>query len=257
LLWFFSLAFSITWGLALLLLVFPAQMTRLFGPLSSRSPVFWLAVFSPSLSALIVTGFSEGRAGLGRLLARQAQWRFGWAYYAFILIGLPLLGVLAAKIAGNALSVTLAAAAAWVASDPGPLGEELGWRGFALPRLLERHSPLRASLILGAVWGVWHLPAFLFSGLSQGALALPSFLLGAAAVTVIGTWLYLGSRGSVLAASLLHLSVNLSQNVIARTFDVWVVLLVLAAAAVSVQLVRHRPILPAGAQPPETSRLTP
>jgi hypothetical protein len=94
------------------------------------------------------------------------------------------------------------------------LGEEVGWRGFALPRLLARFSPIAASLLLGAVWGIWHLPSFFVSGLPQAGLQIPVFLLGALSLSVIATWIVIHARGSVFLSMLLHFSVNFTLNVL-------------------------------------------
>src|SRR3546814_4714751 len=79
--------------------------------------------------------------------------------------------------------------------DPGALGEELGWRGFALPRLLELMDARRASLLLGLVWAVWHLPAFFLSTLSQSQVNFGLFILNVVAFSVFMTWLFVHTRG--------------------------------------------------------------
>lgn len=229
---FFVLTFAITWGLALLLLTFGEALARIFGPLSPQNPIFILAVFSPSISALIITGVTEGRDGLLRLLAKLVAWRVGLLYYLLVLLGLPLLGVLAGAINGSLQPFSLGAMLAFIIADPGPLGEELGWRGFALPRLLEKHSVLKAGLILGAIWGVWHLPAFAFSGLGQSSLALPIFLLAAVVLSVLATWLYRATSGSVLISILLHMMVNMSISVIAGSFNAYFAALTLVTLTV-------------------------
>jgi membrane protease YdiL (CAAX protease family) len=100
----------------------------------------------------------------------------------------------------------------------GPLGEELGWRGYALPRLLQRFSPLAASLILGVIWGVWHLPSFFVSSLVQSSLAIPVFLFGALCMSILATWLYLHTGGSVLITVLFHLAFNASLSAFGASF---------------------------------------
>jgi membrane protease YdiL (CAAX protease family) len=93
-------------------------------------------------------------------------------------------------------------------TDTGPIGEEFGWRGFALPQLLRRWSPLAASLVLGAVWGVWHLPTFFIASLPQSRLSFPLFVLNSIALSVIMTWLYLRTGGDLLLMILVHLMAN-------------------------------------------------
>jgi hypothetical protein len=233
LLTFFALTFTITWGLAALFLAFSPLLEPIFGPIGENNPVYWLAVFSPSISAVVVTGWIEGRAGVSALLARLVRWRFSLLIYLFILAGIPLLGVVAGAVNGTLQAVTLAGFVAARFGGAGPLGEELGWRGFALPRLLARHSPLTASLILGVIWGVWHLPSFALAGLGQSALSLPIFLVGAVALSVIATAVYQASQGSVFSAVLLHMMVNLSINAIAGSFNAMTVTLIVAALLVA------------------------
>ncbi|MBD5788242.1 CPBP family intramembrane metalloprotease [Cellulosimicrobium terreum] len=89
----------------------------------------------------------------------------------------------------------------------GPV-EEIGWRGYALPLLQRRFTPLIASLVLGALWGLWHLPAFLFSGTAQGGWSVWPFLLGALALSVLMTGMFNASRGSILIPVLVHFQLN-------------------------------------------------
>lgn len=231
LLGFFCLTFGLTWGLGACFALFPNQLTAVFGKVSISSPLFILAVYAPSISAIIVTGLIDGAAGVHRLLARMVQWRNGLRWYLAILLGLPALSAIArlssaaltgtplvyehwyqlfllgptghdivtslASTSGRHFAVVGVILASFVL-DPGPLGEELGWRGFALPQLLEGRSALSAGLILGVVWGVWHLPAFVIVGTPQSHLSLPAFMLGIVALSVLMTWVFNGTRGSVL-----------------------------------------------------------
>ena len=92
------------------------------------------------------------------------------------------------------------------------VGEELGWRGYALPQLLALWSPLTSSLILGVLWGLWHLPTFFITGMPQYGLPLPAFILLTIEYSVLLTWLFLHTHGSVLIATLCHGAINLSQG---------------------------------------------
>jgi membrane protease YdiL (CAAX protease family) len=241
LLGFFVLTFAITWGLGACFALFPNQLKAVFGPVSISNPLFILAVYAPSISAIIMTGLLDGTAGIRRLLARLVQWRIGLRWYLAILIGLPMLSAIA-LLSTAAFTRTPLAIDHWyqlfllgptgrdiiaalestsgghfsaigvvLASfflDPGPLGEELGWRGFALPRLLEGRSALSAAVILGVIWGVWHLPAFIIGGTPQATISLPVFLVSLVATSVLMTWVFNGTRGSVLMAVLFHWTIN-------------------------------------------------
>jgi membrane protease YdiL (CAAX protease family) len=216
---FFLLTFSITWGIGACFALFPERLVALFGEMSVANPLFLIAVFAPSLSALIVTAITDGTAGLRDLLSRLVRWRVGLRWYLTIFLGIPLLGLgaglLDAWLAGKPLAVgpdrwdlALYPLLVSLVTDPGPLGEELGWRGFALPRLLVGRSALSASVILGLIWGIWHLPAFFIAGLPQNQLSIPAFLLGGTALSVLMTWVFQHTQGSVLLAILIHWLIN-------------------------------------------------
>jgi uncharacterized protein len=114
----------------------------------------------------------------------------------------------------------------------GPLGEELGWRGFALPRLLKRFNPFMASLILGSLWGIWHLPSFFLSGLPQSGLAIAIFLLGGLCLSILATWLFHHTGQSVLSIVLFHYMVNFSLSVLGAPLAAFTLVLVVAAGLV-------------------------
>ena len=151
---FFVLAYALTWPLI---------------PLVSVSPLWGFpALFGPALAALVVAALADGRAGVKDLLGRVVRWRVGVGWYA-VALGLP--AVLAFAAAGLHLAL-----GGQTPVEFGGLsvlnfvvfvlifGEELGWRGYALPRLLVGRSALSASLILGVLWGAWHLPTFFVPG---------------------------------------------------------------------------------------------
>jgi membrane protease YdiL (CAAX protease family) len=95
-----------------------------------------------------------------------------------------------------------------VVKDPGPIGEEFGWRGFALPRLLERYSPLNASVRLGLIHAAWHIPLFFIPGMPQTQVSFPLFTLGVVSIAIFDTALYLRTGASLLLAILVHLFAN-------------------------------------------------
>jgi membrane protease YdiL (CAAX protease family) len=165
---------------------------------------------------------NQGRRGLTELVSRLFLWRVGIRWYLVALLLIPGVGLMLAAVAvlaGGRISALPGPAywrstagqhlLVWVAGTLiGAVvasGEELGWRGFALPRLQARHHPLVASLILGAVWGLWHFNGLL-SGAGGGHDVLDSLLFvgGTISASVIYTWLYNNTRGSVLIACLFH-----------------------------------------------------
>ncbi len=238
---FFGLTFILTWGIGVVVLLFPSQLEAIFGPFSEGNPLFFLAVFSPTLSTLILTGLIEGRDGLWELIRRLGRWRFNVFFYFFVLIVVPALGYLAAVLEGRGSDLDLRYWYMYMPllfsrafTDPGPLGEELGWRGFALPRLLKRYDALKASLILGFLWGIWHLPATLCSGLPQQGVSILAFILGGIALSILSTWLYNSTGGSILITALLHLTTNFSLVIIGA--PIWIFMGLLAGIAILVIL---------------------
>ena len=138
-------------------------------------------LLGPSLSAFIVTGATEGRAGIRRLLRRIVFWRVGLRWYMFALVGVPVVMALGTVIVPGGITSLLALGFRYVPTYlvwfliigiiGGPLLEEPGWRGFALPRLQPRYGPLVGTLILGLLWALWHLPEFLVPAYRRSARA--------------------------------------------------------------------------------------
>jgi membrane protease YdiL (CAAX protease family) len=182
------LAFGITWcvgGLALL-----AGDIRPGGA-SPLHPLHYVAAFGPSIAGVVMAASTGGWAGVRRLLARVVPSWSSLPWYVAVLIGFPALNLVAARLLAPDF---LARLPAWdrllfllpltLITDTGPLGEEFGWRGFALPRLLKHRRPLAAALILGVIWWAWHLPTFFVPALSQHLL--PSLLFMAVALAPAG-----------------------------------------------------------------------
>ena len=264
---FFGLTFGLTWGLGTCFALFPAQLTAVFGKVSVTNPLFILAVYAPSISAIVVTGFVDGAAGIRRLLGGFLRWRIGIQWYLAILVGIPMLSVIAILVnaaitqtplgidhwyqlfligptghwiadaagSGGLLSVVLVILGSFFA-DPGPLGEELGWRGFALPRLLDGRSALSAGVILGVIWGVWHLPAFLIGGTPQNSMSFPLFMIGAVGISVLMTWAFKGTGGSVVSAVLIHWTFNTCSDLTRMPLALVSVGLIVIAAALVVAI---------------------
>jgi membrane protease YdiL (CAAX protease family) len=207
---FLLITFGLTWGILALFIFFQDQMTSLFGELTGQHPLFFLAVYAPAIAAFIVVIHNSGARGFRRYLARFLLWRCSLAWYAFLIIGIPLLFFGGSALKGNLFTEpfpfssfqTLLVALLFMVIK-GPL-EEFGWRGLALPLLQRRFVPFWAGLILGVIWGIWHLPAFLLSGTPQSAWSFTPFFIGSVAVSVIVTQLFNASRGSILLPALLH-----------------------------------------------------
>jgi membrane protease YdiL (CAAX protease family) len=195
---FFLLAFALSGGLVLLAGNFLAFAL--------------LALFGPAAAAIIVTGITEGKSAVRALLQRVVHWRVGPIWYV-VAIGLP--AILFGAVVGLHLllggSFTFQPGNAWVLTlilAVLVIGEEIGWRGFALPRLQLRYNSLVASLILGLLWGAGHLVNATIPGLSYYWTAFPAFLLWIIALTILFTWIANHTGGSVLLAWLFHAATN-------------------------------------------------
>jgi len=183
--------------------------------------------WGPLVGALLVVGLAYGRAGLVRLFRATFRWRVNPIWYVIALVGPVLLWGL------PALAVTLTGYAPDVAllSDfvlwpvtlvlfgvvQGPLTEEPGWRGLALPLMLRRLSPLVSSLIIGAIWFAWHLP--LVIGDTSGQRPVVPYATFIVAQSVMLTAIYLGTRGSVLLVIIFHAAVNATASHLMPAFS--------------------------------------
>jgi membrane protease YdiL (CAAX protease family) len=171
----------------------------------------------PSAVAIALTAIGLGGGATRKLLGRLLIWRVGWRWYLLLLaptalaIGTITLVAITRGGPTAALAMPLSNAIFFVAfmTFPGSAtGEELGWRGFALPRLQFRHTALIASLILGSLHGLWHLPLWLRGDADHRLSVYPAFLIQAIGLAVIYTWLYNSTKGSVLLAVLFHTATN-------------------------------------------------
>lgn len=197
---FFVLAFVFSW--------YPWIIAIARGTTSGPNPL------GPLIAALVVAGIAEGWGGVRDLLARIVRARFGLRWYA-VIFGLPLLFCAAAIgiMAGFGKSIAWPEATAWRELPDRfififlfiGLGEEPGWRGFALPRLQKLHTPLVASLILAPIWALWHLPLM---GNEFPVAVIPAFLMSLLGGTLIQTWLFNRTNGSVFGQMLFHATVN-------------------------------------------------
>jgi len=193
----------------------------------TRSPlignvIFLVGVFAPGLIALALTEADEGRAATRALFNRILKWDIGARFYVFAIAFIPALKLLAAllnrivmgawpKFGDTPLVFMLLAlmVSMWVQA-----GEELGWRGYALPRMWEMIGLGPASILLGIIWATWHLPLFfVFNGDTLGQ-SFPLYLLEVTAISVVMGWLYWRCAGSLLVVMLFHAAVNNLKDIV-------------------------------------------
>jgi uncharacterized protein len=246
---FLALTFGLSWVPMALFMIFPDQLTPIFGEISTSNPFFLLAVYAPGISGIFLIWQHYGLKGLGSFVRRLFIWRAPIHWWLLLLLGIPVIVYAAAAIKGTINEPFRFAP--WYMLFPallqslllGPIGEEFGWRGLALPLLQRRFSPFWASLILGVTWAIWHAPAFVMSGTPQSAWSFGPFFVGLIAITVIMTPLFNASRGSLLIAILYHLHIMNPIFPDAQPWDSYL----FAIAAVVIVVINRRQMFQRGA----------
>jgi uncharacterized protein len=238
---FLLLTFGIAWGVFALFVAFPETISALMGEPSGSHPLFILAVWAPAIAAVIVVLRHAGPAGLGRFLSRVLIWRMPGLWWAVLLIGLPAIYMVGAAIEGRPVLAPVGGLGAFLATAAfmavlGPM-EEFGWRGLLLPLLQRRMVPVWSGLVVGVIWGFWHLPAFYLGGTPQSAWDFTPFFAGAVGASLIVTAMFNAARGSILIAALFHWQLNFPLWPDGQPWDMW---LFAVAGAVTVILCRGR-----------------
>jgi membrane protease YdiL (CAAX protease family) len=209
---FLVLTYGLTWALWIPLAIFRDAIS---GPFTSVALLIGSNV--PSAVAIVLTAVGLGKGATRKLLGQLLIWRFSWRWYLVLLAPTALVVgtiTLVAITRGGptaTLAMPLLNAIFFVAfmTFPGSaFGEEIGWRGFALPRVQARRTALTASLVVGSLHGLWHLPLWLRGDADHQLSVYPAFLIQALALAVIYTWLYNNTKGSLLLVVLFHTATN-------------------------------------------------
>jgi membrane protease YdiL (CAAX protease family) len=207
---FLAVTFVMTWSLIGAYVVWPETTAERFGDISGSHPFFFLATWAPAIAAFVVVFWHSGMAGLRAFVSRLLLWRCAWGWPAFILLVLPLVFVAGSLIKGGPVLAPLppegaapVVALLFFMLMLGPV-EEFGWRGVMQP-LLQRHmAPIWAGVIIGATWGVWHLPAFFLSSTVYADWNFLPFFIGNVTLAVLVTPIFNSARGSLLWPMLFH-----------------------------------------------------
>ena len=215
---YFVMAYAISW--------FYVIVFEIIWPLPDTIVTDVPLLFGPVVAGFVMTAVVAGRAGVKQLLRRLVLWRVSPRWYLLAFVGMPALYLLGlALVPGAFSSVSLPLSTLLLLPvffvvllvTGGPLLEEPGWRGFALPRLQLRWGPLVGTLILGVLWAGWHVPQYftpVFAA-TNGGLTLPGvaiFLVGAVSFSVIITWAFNHTKASLVIAILIHQCINFSQG---------------------------------------------
>lgn len=214
---FFLITFAITWSSWGLVLAVPVPAQNPF-----RGVLVLAGVFSPGLTALLLTALSRGVAGIKALLRPVVQWQVAARWYVFAITYIVFIKLAVAVICRLMTGAWPRFGAtplyiipfAILLSTPFQSGEEIGWRGYALPLLAARFGLASASVMLGVVWALWHLPLFFFTDADTYHQPFFIYLVQVTAISVAIAWLWRRTGGSLLLTMLLHAAVNNSKDIV-------------------------------------------
>lgn len=256
---YFALVFAISWG-AVLLIVGPGGFPPSWERFERLGVLLYIGILAgPCLASILLTGLIDGRAGLRELLARLCRWRVGASWYAFALLPALLMTAtfLLLWLVDSAFRPGLIESSdktGIVMRAVGPslmfgIFEEIGWTGFAVPRLRSRHGVLTTGLIVGLVWGGWHFPLFwegdTFSGILPLAILLARLFSWLPAFRVLMVWIY-DRTGSLFVVMLMHAVLVANQfilrskpltaahqltHIVASAVTMWLLLAAVAVAS--------------------------
>lgn len=233
---FALLTFGITWGVIGGYIYLPEQASATFGEISGSHPLYFLATWAPGIAGILLVLAFGGVRGLRAFFSRLLYWRCAPAWWAFILIGIPVVFVAGSLIKGGPLLAPVPPEGVGAMLGLmvmmlflGPM-EEFGWRGVAQP-LLQRHvAPFWAGAIIGTVWGIWHLPAFFLAGVVFAEWNFLPFFIGNITLAILVTPIFNNARGSLALPMLFHWQLINPFWPDAQPWDTW--LLVGVAAVV-------------------------
>jgi membrane protease YdiL (CAAX protease family) len=209
------------YGIGALGMVFKNDVEKVFGPISNNNLFVMMLIYAPTIAGLFLTVLYEGWGGVVALLKRGVVFTkpLWWLISIFIIpVTLLFFGLFThcTQIESNSFNWTMFVGAFPllifsfnIFTDAGPIGEELGWRGYALPRLLQFYSPVVSTVILSVFWTLFHLVAFFAPGTNQFGMSFVWFILFCFSLGFIMTWLYMNTGGNWIASGLIfHYMIN-------------------------------------------------
>ena len=211
---YFLLAYLLAWAFFI-----PAALESQKLIEFSFSPKIFLlfGIFAPFVSASVLTWSNDGRVGVRRLIKRGFDWNFPYYIYLFIIIAPILNALIAYLLVGgktpNTNLLSLSGTFVIYFFLGGSFGEEFGWRGFALAKMLERTGASAAALLIGLLWATWHLPLFWIAGTSQFNTPIWLYLIYVTALSFQYTWIYLRTNGNIFACLLFHTFTNVTIEI--------------------------------------------
>jgi membrane protease YdiL (CAAX protease family) len=220
---FFSLTYAATWTFFLAAVLVSGPGTPA-GPTPLGRFLVLVGTFAPAMVALGLTARSGGRPAVWTLLRRLVQWDVPGRWYVFAVSYVAVIKLTVAVLHRVTIGVwprfgteswyVIVAATVFSTVVGGQAGEEIGWRGYALPRLAARLGLGPAGVLLGLIWASWHLPLFFLPGADTFGQSFPVYLMQVSALSVAIAWLYAHTNGSLLLTMLMHSAVNQTSGIV-------------------------------------------
>lgn len=218
---FVLLTFILTWTFWFPVVLYSQGVIEL--PL----PIIWLVLgsFGPTVAAFLLTLKNEGKKAVMALLKKGFDFRIGGVWYFIIFLLIPLLVIAAIfvdVVLGGQMPETILQVSPWLIVPMfiglffvgGSFNEEFGWRGYLLVKLQQKNTALVASLMIGVIWAIWHLPMFYIDvdGFGQKFIPFWLYFISTVSLSIIFTWLHNNTKGSLFTALLFHTAANMSFN---------------------------------------------
>jgi membrane protease YdiL (CAAX protease family) len=245
---YFLAALGFTWAIHFSIIMLNVPFTMDISTPGMK--LYLLGLAGPLFAAIAVSAYRAGVAGVKALLSKALIWRFPLRWYLIAILLMPAINVaniltfydrVPDDFAWFAVTPILIAGQIWVV-----VAEEFGWRGFALPRLQARFGSLGATLVLGPIWAIWHLPMFFVPGSPQysenvpASLAVYTFVI--VCLSILFTVIYNRSSGSVLACMLFHAFLNIAAFTIRIPPDINISIFIICGVAVLAVALLDRPL---------------
>ena len=219
---FFALTYIVSWSAFFGAASLSIAASVPFASMPLSGAVYLFGVFTPALVALALAALEGGRARTIALLRQVIQVPHNASWFVFAIgyiAAIKLIAALLHRLLAGAWphfgeTHVLVLLFATIISTPAQSGEEIGWRGYALPRLAARIGLARASVVLGVIWAFWHLPFFFIPGTDKAGQSLPLYLLQVTALSVALAWLYWRTKQSLLIVMLMHAAVNNIKDIV-------------------------------------------
>ena len=245
---YFLAALGFTWAIHFSIIVFSVPFTMDISTPGMK--LYLLGLAGPLFASVSVSAYKAGLGGVKGLLSKALIWRFPLHWYLIAILLIPAINLanilffydrIPDDFPWFAVTPVLIAGQIWVV-----VAEEFGWRGFALPRLQSRYGSLGATLVLGPIWAIWHLPMFFIPGSPQYSENVPAslavYMFVIVCLSILFTVIYNRSNGSVLSCMLFHAFLNIAAFTIRIPPDINISIYIICGAALLAVALLDRPL---------------